>query len=258
MPEPLQQVLPLWRSGAAASAATAEPVATEVPVALSVNGISQAVMLATPTDLEDFAWGFARAEGWIERPQELLDVEVQPHADGLVLELRVLAVAEQRIKARRRERAGVTGCGLCGIGSLDQLPHLQPRVGPAADLSPAALLRGMQALPLAQPLNQACGGVHGAAWCSAEGELLSVREDIGRHNALDKLCGALWREAGSAPGWVAMSSRASFELVHKAVLAGALGLASISAPSSLAIQAARQAGLPLWAFVREGRATRYA
>ncbi|MFG6429657.1 formate dehydrogenase accessory sulfurtransferase FdhD [Roseateles sp. LYH14W] len=240
-------------------AAADEEVAVEVPVALTVNGISQAVMLATPSDLEDFAVGFGLSEGWFTSRQELLDIEALPQADGIELALTVTAACEQRLKSRRRTLAGRTGCGLCGVESLAELGSRRPAVVTAPALQPGALDRALAALPPAQPLNARCGGLHGAAWCSSSGELLLAREDIGRHNALDKLTGALARQ-GADPrgGFVLMSSRASFELVHKTAMAGAGLLACMSAPSSLAIATARDLGVQLWAFVREGRATRYA
>jgi FdhD protein len=236
-----------------------EEVAVELPIALTVNGISQAVMLATPADLEDFALGFGLAEGWLASRGELLDVEIETRTEGIELALSVTAACEQRLKVRRRTLAGRTGCGLCGIESLAQLGALQPPAVTAPLLAPSALDRALAALPAAQPLNARCGGLHGAAWCLPSGELLFAREDIGRHNALDKLTGALARcDAEAGDGFVLMSSRASHELVHKTAMAGIGLLACMSAPSSLAIASAQALGLQLWAFVREGRATRYA
>lgn len=244
-------------------AAADEEVAVETPVALTVNGISQAVMLATPADLDDFALGFGIAEGWFTSPRELLDVEPTTQPDGIELALTVTAGCEQRLKQRRRTLAGRTGCGLCGVESLAQLGAVRPAAVTAPALADGALARALAralaALPAAQPLNARCGGLHGAAWCRPDGELLLAREDIGRHNALDKLTGALARRGvDTGDGFVLMSSRASHELVHKAAMAGVGLLACMSAPSSLAIATARGVGLQLWAFVREGRATRYA
>lgn len=236
-----------------------EEVAVEIPVALTVNGISQAVMLATPADLEDFALGFGIGEGWFTSRRELLDVEATPQADGIELALTVTAACEQRLKTRRRTLAGRTGCGLCGVESLAQLGTRQPGAVTASTLERGALDRALAALPAAQPLNARCGGLHAAAWCRLDGELVLAREDIGRHNALDKLIGALARQdADARGGFVLMSSRASFELVHKTAMAGAGLLACMSAPSTLAIATAQELGLQLWAFVRQGRATRYA
>lgn len=240
------------------SASRDEQVAVEMPVALTVNGVSQAVMLATPADLEDFALGFALSEGWITSRHELLDIDVLTLPDGMELALRVTAAREQHLKARRRLLAGRTGCGLCGLESLAQVGAVQPAPVQAPVLSDGALDRALAGLHAAQVLNARCGGLHGAAWCRPSGELLLAREDIGRHNALDKLAGALARQdADPRDGFVLMSSRASFELVHKTAMAGAGLLACMSAPSSLAVETARTLGVQLWAFVREGRATRY-
>jgi FdhD protein len=239
-------------------AAADEEVAVEMPIALTVNGVSQAVMLATPADLEDFALGFALAEGWVGHAGELLDIEAQPHELGLELALRITAAREQRLKLRRRQLAGRTGCGLCGLESLADFAALQPAPVQAPRLADGALARAMAELAEAQVLNARCGGLHGAAWCAADGRLLLAREDIGRHNALDKLVGARARLPVAEAGFVAMSSRASHDLVHKAAMAGVGLLACVSAPSSLAIASAARLGLQLWAFVREGRATRYA
>lgn len=239
-----------------------EEVAVELPVALTVNGVSQAVMLATPADLEDFALGFALAEGWITQPHELVDLETEERADGIELALTVTAARERGLKLRRRQLAGRTGCGLCGLESLVDFASLQPPPVRPPELAADALSRAMAALPRAQVLNARCGGLHGAAWCAPDGSLHLAREDVGRHNALDKLIGARARAAvrdgGHETGFVAMSSRASHELVHKAAMAGIGLLACVSAPSSLAIATAERVGLQLWAFVREGRATRYA
>ncbi|NCT82330.1 MAG: formate dehydrogenase accessory sulfurtransferase FdhD [Comamonadaceae bacterium] len=236
-----------------------EEVAVEKPVALTVNGVAQAVMLATPADLEDFALGFALAEGWIAARRELLEVDVLARPGGLELALRVTAAREQQLKARRRLLAGRTGCGLCGLESLAQLGGVQPAPVRAPALADGALERALAGLHAAQRLNARCGGLHGAAWCQPDGEVQLAREDIGRHNALDKLIGALARlDADPSRGFVLMSSRASYELVHKTAMAGAGLLACMSAPSSLAVETAGRLGLQLWAFVREGRATRYA
>lgn len=236
-----------------------EWVAVEMPIALTVNEVSQAVMLATPADLEDFALGFALSEGWITSRRELLDVDMLTQPDGMELALRVTAAREQHLKTRRRLLAGRTGCGLCGLESLAQVGAVQPPPVQAPVLVDGALDRALAGLHAAQRLNARCGGLHGAAWCSPAGELLGAREDIGRHNALDKLAGALARrDADPRGGFVLMSSRASYELVHKTAMAGVGLLACVSAPSSLAITAAQRVGLQLWAFVREGRATRYA
>lgn len=235
-----------------------EWVAEELPVALVVNGVSQAVMMATPADLEDFALGFAWTEGWLSDPAELLDVECESAPEGLSLQLRVTAACEARLKARRRTMAGRTGCGLCGIDSLRDVDRSAGRRVQPLQPDAAALQRAMQGLHDGQVLNARCGGLHAAAWCAADGGVRLVREDVGRHNAVDKVVGARLREGRGEPGFIAVSSRASVELVHKALHAGAGALATVSAPTALAVRLAGERGLVLVGFVREGRATRYA
>lgn len=230
-------------------------LAEERPVALVVNGISQAVMLATPLDLEDFALGFAFTEGWIATPEELRGVEVQESAAGIELQLEVSAASEWRLKERRRLLAGRTGCGLCGAESLQQVRLPLPKLTPQPlhqPLHPTALARAFAALQERQPLQRCTGAPHAAAWATPEGELRLVREDLGRHNALDKLIGALLRQ-GRSPreeGFACITSRASFEMVQKAARANIATVAAVSAPTQLAVQLAHDAGLLLLGFVR--------
>jgi FdhD protein len=258
-----QQTVARWRGGQASPQAQlqADWLAEEVPVALVVNGISHAVMLASPADLEDFALGFAFTEGLVTGPEELLDTELVAVEQGLELRLQVTAACAWRLKDRRRQLAGRTGCGLCGTESLAQVQRPLPAV-PVQSFSPAVLAQALQALQAHQAVQGLTGASHAAAWCNAQGQVLCLREDIGRHNALDKLVGALlhgqpcalsaspaegWR---TQPGFIAITSRASFEMVQKAVLAGAGALAAVSAPTSLAVDTALAAGLPLAGFVR--------
>jgi FdhD protein len=224
-------------------------------VALEYNGISQAVMLATPLDLEDFALGFSLSEGILATADELFDVEEQACEQGITLRLRVAGSAFARLKDHRRSMAGRTGCGLCGTETLAQvvreLPPLPaPANGPV--LQRQAIARAMAQFRGLQTLQQATGAVHAAAWCSAAGHVEFLREDVGRHNALDKLVGALVRAGvGAGTGFIAVTSRASFEMVHKTVAAGVPLLAAVSAPTSLAVQTAERAGLTLVGFARE-------
>lgn len=235
-----------------------ECVPEEVPVAFEYNGISHAVMLATPADLEDFALGFSLTEGLIDAPADLIDVDVEHRPEGVVLHLRITARCEARLKDRRRNLAGRTGCGLCGTDSLEQVRRDPPRPLPELHVTAAALRRALHDLSARQPLQRATGAMHAAAWCRADGAVQRVREDVGRHNALDKLVGALARDGVAAgTGLIAVTSRASVEMVQKTAAAGVAVLAAVSAPTQLAIEAAQRAGMLLAGFVRDDRATVY-
>ncbi|MBK1713367.1 formate dehydrogenase accessory sulfurtransferase FdhD [Rubrivivax gelatinosus] len=224
-------------------------LADELPVALVLNGISHAVMMATPADLEDFAHGFCFTEGLAE-PGELRAVEAVAVAEGIELRLEVSAACEWRLRERRRTLAGRTGCGLCGTDSLSQVRQPLPLL-PARRFEPAALARAQRELRAGQALQRLTGATHAAAWCSRDGAALLVREDVGRHNALDKLVGAM-RRGGIAPGegFVAITSRASFEMVQKTARLGASALAAVSAPTTMAVELALSCNLLLAGFVR--------
>jgi FdhD protein len=227
-------------------------VADEVPVALEYNGISQAVMLATPLDLQDFALGFSLSEGILLSADELFDIDETPSDLGITLKLRVAGGAFARLKDRRRSMSGRTGCGLCGTESLSQVVRALPPLPPGPVFERRAISGAMAQFQALQTLQQATGAVHAAAWCSADGAVLWLREDVGRHNALDKLIGALLRAGVDAgTGFIAVTSRASFEMVQKAVSAGVPLLAAVSAPTSLAVQTAERAGLTLVGFARQ-------
>ena len=230
-------------------------VAEERPVAIECNGISQAVMLATPLDLDDFALGFCLSEGLIAQPGELYGIEPVDSERGITLQLQIAAAAFARLKQRRRTMAGRTGCGLCGTESLCEVERVLPRLPldgpPHTRYTRAAIARGMAEMAASQALRRATGAVHAAAWCGPEGDVHWLREDVGRHNALDKLIGALAR-AGTAAheGFVVVTSRASFEMVQKTVLAGVPLLAAVSAPTAMAVASAQHAQLTLAGYVR--------
>ncbi|MEZ4330884.1 MAG: formate dehydrogenase accessory sulfurtransferase FdhD [Myxococcota bacterium] len=238
---------------------TRECVAQEVAVAFELDGASQVVMLATPTDLDDFALGFCLTEGWIARPEELLVCEIRLRERGIVLALTLAPAAGASRDAPRRNLVGRTGCGLCGTDDLAGVVRLPAEGLPSTRVDSGAFARAMAELAHRQPLGRATGATHAAALCDLDGRVRLVREDVGRHNALDKLIGAMLR-AGLDPtaSFVAVTSRASVEMVQKTALAGVSILAAVSAPTQLAIQVARDAGLLLAGFVREGRATIYA
>jgi FdhD protein len=237
-----------WRDGRAA--AHPDWLADEVPVALVVNGISHAVMLATPADLEDFALGFALTEGLLDRADQLYGIDVHTVDDGIELRLHVASSCAWRLRERRRTMAGRTGCGLCGTDSLAQVRQpIAP--APAIELRPQAIARAQRELRRWQAMQQLTGATHAAAWCSLDGGVVCVREDIGRHNALDKLIGAMQRARLDAScGHACITSRASFEMVQKAARAGIGALAAVSAPTAMAVDAARAANLMLAGFVR--------
>jgi FdhD protein len=256
-----QRVLPVRRVHAGIARDTDDSVAEEVPIALCFNGVSHAVMLATPCDLEDFALGFALTEGIVSSPAECLAFEDDPSTSGVTLHLQIAAAAEARLAHRRRSMAGRTGCGLCGTEQLDQVlrADLQPLPADGPRFGRDAISRAMGQFRARQALQQMTGAVHAAAWCDARGDIVLLREDVGRHNALDKLVGALARAGIEAStGFVAVTSRASFEMVQKTWAVGASLLAAVSAPTTLAVQTAQRAGVALIGFARDHDLTVYA
>ncbi len=236
-----------WRDGV--SGPNDRTLADEVPVAIVVNGATVAVLLATPADLGDFAIGFALTEGLVANAAAAGPVEVVHHADGI--EVRLSIVDSGALAARRRTITGPSGCGLCGIESLAAAIH-PPRAVTAAGPrpTPAEIVAAIAALGDAQPLGQATRSVHGAAlW--RRGSPLIVREDVGRHNALDKLAGAVALAGIDAAGaMLLLTSRVSVEMVQKAAALGCPVVAAVSAPTRLAVATADAAGLTLVAVVR--------
>jgi len=232
----------------------------EVPVAFEFNGISHAVMLATPADLEDFALGFGLSEGIFASAADLYGCDVHSAAQGITVSMEVSARSFAGLKERRRTLAGRTGCGVCGTESLDQVLRPVPVVAPGAPINASAIARAMREMNEQQRLCQATGSVHAAAWCDADGQVQLLREDVGRHNALDKLIGALARAGGAARGhgFIAVTSRASVEMVQKAAVAGAPLLAAVSAPTMLAVETAMSAGMGLVGLVRGDNLVVYA
>jgi formate dehydrogenase accessory protein FdhD len=223
----------------------------ETPVALVFNGISHAVMLATPLDLEDFARGFSLSEGIIAKPSEMLETEIVALNDGVEARVTLLARRFAALKERRRALAGPTGCGLCGMESLDDVLRPLPNVAGDFTISAQALRRALAELPQHQTLNRATGAVHAAAWVDADGRIVALREDVGRHNALDKLIGALAaRGVDTGTGAVLLTSRLSFELVQKAAMAGMPIMAAVSAPTARAVRLADQAGITVIGLAR--------
>lgn len=232
-----------------------DQVAEEVPVALVYNGVPHAVMLATPADLEDFALGFSLSEGIIGHRNEWQLVQIQTGRDGISIQMAIPGLRFQALAGQARNLPGRGGCGLCGRESLAEVMAVPAPVRSPA-VSAATISTGFRQLSAAQPLNAQCHGLHAAGW-ALDGELSLVREDVGRHNALDKLIGALAHKGalpagqdGAADGFVLMTSRASYEIVHKAATVGIGLVAAISAPTGLAIDMATRTGLTLVAFAR--------
>jgi FdhD protein len=225
----------------------------EVAVALSFNGTTQAVMMATPDDLVDFAYGFALTEG-IARPHEILSVEVETLPRGRDVQIWLRPEAEARLTARRRTMTGPVGCGLCGIDSIDQALREVPVVAASAfRMTPTEVMAAVAALPGQQPLHDATRAAHCAAWWS-NGAIALAREDVGRHNALDKLVGAMVR-ASTHPthGAIVLTSRVSIDMVQKVALLGASILIAVSAPTADAVTLADHAGITLIALARPDR-----
>lgn len=246
------------RAGAIAPHAEGDNLAEETPVALEFNGISHATMLATPADLEDFAVGFSLSEGIIDSVTDVRGIDVLPQCDGIVVQIEISSACEARLKSRRRAMAGRTGCGLCGVETLPEVLRPVASVPAGAPLPVGAVLRAMRDMRARQALHDLTGATHAAGWADASGAVALVREDVGRHNALDKLVGALARQALSAAhGVVLVSSRASFEMVQKTAAAGVGILAAVSAPTALAVRLADSAGIALLGFLRDDDATLY-
>ena len=240
-----------WRRGDATLVA-------EIPVALVYNGISHAVMMATPTDIEDFAIGFSLSEGIVASIDEVLDVEIVPVSNGIEARIALTARRFAGLKERRRTLAGATGCGLCGVESLDQA--IRPRSPLPGDyrVEPAILLAGLAALDSRQDLRRQTRASHGAAFLSKDGTILA-REDVGRHNALDKLIGAAARaRLDFSHGIAVISSRCSVEMIQTAASVGIPILAAVAAPTALAVASAESWGVTLAAQLRAGGFTLYA
>lgn len=235
-----------------------DAVAEEVPVALVFNGVSHVVMMASPADLEDFALGFSLTEHIIQQPDEIYDLDLVPQDEGISVEITISAQRFLELKQQRRNMTGRTGCGLCGTESLEQAVKPIRRVSRREPISDAAIQRAVLTLrdhqADYQPLQGETGATHAAAWCDMEGRIASVREDVGRHNALDKLIGCQLRAGRNFEhGFVLISSRASFEMVHKSAAVGIGCLVAVSAPTSLAITQARKAAMMLVGFARPNR-----
>ncbi|TKD43602.1 MAG: formate dehydrogenase accessory sulfurtransferase FdhD [Mesorhizobium sp.] len=226
-------------------------VPEETPVAFSFAGTTHAVMMASPADFEDFALGFSLTEGIIAAPQEIEAIEVEDHGAGIDIQIRLKDQANTRFEARRRRLAGPVGCGLCGIESIEEAMRSVDAVGSNLTLAADDIVRSVKLLSKVQPLHAETGAVHAAGFYIPGKGIVMAREDVGRHNALDKLAGALARAGiDGASGAVVVTSRVSVEMVQKTAAIGAAFIIAVSAPTALAIRTAEEAGMTLVALVR--------
>jgi FdhD protein len=248
---PLTQARRLARRAAGSTSAN-RMVPEETPVALSYAGTTHAVMMASPADFEDFALGFSLTEGIIDEPEEIEAIEVEDHGAGIDIQIRLKDRANQKFQARRRRLAGPVGCGLCGIESIEEAMRSVDNVERAAiTLSAADIVQSVKLLSKVQPLHAETGAVHAAGFYVPGKGIVSAREDVGRHNALDKLAGALTRKGvDGSSGAVVVTSRVSVEMVQKTAAIGASFIIAVSAPTALAIRTAEEAGMTLVALVR--------
>ena len=242
-----------WRHDQPA-ATVDDHIAAEVPLALTYNRVSHVVMMATPLDLEDFAVGFSITEGLIGGLDDLKGIAIIPRQGGIELAMTISEDWFDRLATQRRNMAGRTGCGLCGAENIEQALRNPASVARVISVSHAALQKAVSGLETHQPIQAETGATHGAAWCDLDGEIVLLREDVGRHNALDKLIGSLYRSRfDRSSGFALVSSRASYEMVYKAAAAGIELLMAVSAPTTLAVEFAERSGVSLVGFARPGR-----
>ncbi|HEX4111728.1 MAG TPA: formate dehydrogenase accessory sulfurtransferase FdhD, partial [Stellaceae bacterium] len=239
-----------YRDGAFAAGARVVPA--ETAVAFTYDRMTHAVMMATPADLEDFAVGFSLAEGIVRAPGDIGAIQIVSTELGIELRMDLAEARRDVFAERRRHMTGPSGCGLCGIESLQEAMRALPKVADGLTLYPAQIAAAREALGAAQQLNKSARAIHAAAFWQPGGGLVALREDVGRHNALDKLAGALARQ-GTAPssGLVLLTSRVSIELVQKVAIMGAPVMVAVSAPTQLAIRLAQEAGITLIGVARE-------
>jgi FdhD protein len=247
-----------YDAGAVGSRVT-KAIAVEAPIEIVIGGTPYVVMMATPCDLEDFVYGFLMTEGVARRPDDIRGVETGPTDGGWRIDVALSAGSLQAHLARKRAISGRTGCGLCGVEDLKSLPAPQTKPSRRRPIKPAAIGAAVRDLERHQPLNAETRAVHAAGWCDGEGRIVLMREDVGRHNALDKAIGALWRD-GVDPegGFFLVTSRCSFELVAKVAIFGARTLVSLSAATSFALEKSREFGIEVIAVARADKALSFA
>lgn len=238
-----------------ASGVIEREIIVEAPIAIEYNGIGYAVMLATPIDLEDYAVGFSLSERLINRVDEILEIDIHKAELGWILRILVPQENAQKVIARARQRVSESSCGLCGMDNLEEVMRPLPQVTARIDVADAAIFAALSLIRSHQTLNIVTGSAHAAAYCATDGSILMTREDVGRHNALDKLIGALARAGlGVSNGFILLTARCSLELVQKAALANCPMLVTISAATDLAIDVARKSGLRLISLARSDSA----
>jgi FdhD protein len=224
----------------------------EVPVALEFNGLAYAVMMATPADLADFALGFALTEGLAGTPADLADLHVTQVEKGWIVRAQLSGLGIDKLTERVRTRVAESSCGLCGIENLEAVARPLPPVAEHAAIDPQAIFSALGQLRDHQPLTKATGAAHAAAYADSGGRIVLAREDVGRHNAMDKLVGAMaGKNLPMAGGFILSTARCSYEIVEKAVRAGATTLVTISLPTSMAVERAQASGLSLWCLARD-------
>lgn len=257
MNPPASRTLPVYRADAAGIRADEDVLAEETPVALVYNGISHAVLMATPADLEALALGFSLSEGILEKASELYAVETETVCNGIEVRMDIAAARFHVLKERRRSMSGRTGCGLCGIDSLAAVKPAVRRIPRGGSIRFADVQTALSGFDAHQPLRSQTGSVHGAAWV-AGGRIVCAFEDVGRHNALDKLIGhGVKNGFDFTQGFALVSSRASYEMVMKAAAAGIGCLTAVSAPTALAVRLAEEAGMTLIGFAKPQKFTVY-
>lgn len=227
------------------------PIIAEAPISIEYNGIGYAVMMATPIDLEDYAVGFSLSEGLITQPNDILAIDAHKAELGWILRIQVPQKNAEKVVARARQRVSESSCGLCGMDNLEEVMRPLPPVTAHIVVADAAIFSALSALRSHQTLNANTGAAHAAAFCTPEGAIMMTREDVGRHNAMDKLIGALARaDIDISSGFIVLTARCSLELVQKAILANCPMLVTISAATDLAIHKAETSGLRLVSLAR--------
>jgi len=252
---PVSDIIAAIRLGSTGEQPMTQTLAEEVPFAFHYNGFSHAVMMTTPDDLDDFVLGFSLTEGVIEDASDIRAFRIRRNEDGLTAAIELAPASLRRFLATRRLRRlqGYTGCGLCGVEDLSDIRRICRRLPATAPLKGDAIEQAVRQLREFQPLSRGTRAAHAAAWVDVRGHIVAVREDVGRHNALDKLIGAMLRQKiAAADGFCLITSRCSFEMAQKAIAAGFAALVSVSAPTAYAVRTAQSAGLALYSLSREG------